>query len=367
MADFRHDIAAKLSCGIPALCAFLSGAPHPFHARGWRSFIILALALFVASLACYPIPSMQPPPTAGPFPVASVRQVTDGYVFYQDLRWSPDGKYIAATQCPLVASEPDCINNEETILIAIAGGEVRLVDFSSHTPNRVTSMVMGWTPEGERLLLLAGVAPTPELAPISETTSTYFAYHPSTDSFEELEIPGFVISYDPDTGRALTETSDDRDNAILGWYSLESGEFKEEARYSYSDGFLGVFSLSPDGKTLLIGDRTSIDHCEKLYTYALDSHEPFQLWLTGACHPAWSEDGSKLAYVSVRFRGDPNARIVIANADGSDPQPLFQDELRFRQASPTWSPDGTQIAFTYASAANANAIYIADVPAELQP
>jgi uncharacterized protein YjdB len=57
-------------------------------------------------------------------------------------------------------------------------------------------------------------------------------------------------------------------------------------------------------------------------------------------NPAWSPDGSKIAFVSMR---DGNDEIYVMSADGSG-----QTRLTFNGASdrsPTWSPDGGRIAF----------------------
>ncbi len=52
--------------------------------------------------------------------------------------------------------------------------------------------------------------------------------------------------------------------------------------------------------------------------------------------PAWSPDGTRLAFT----RGDRRGlRVWAMNADGSAPRPLA------RGTSPSWSPDGTRIAF----------------------
>jgi Tol biopolymer transport system component len=53
--------------------------------------------------------------------------------------------------------------------------------------------------------------------------------------------------------------------------------------------------------------------------------------------PAWSPDGSKIAFVSQR---DGNSEIYVMHADGSNQTRLTDDD-----ANPAWSPDGRKIAF----------------------
>ncbi|TMB98752.1 MAG: hypothetical protein E6J42_05190 [Chloroflexi bacterium] len=56
--------------------------------------------------------------------------------------------------------------------------------------------------------------------------------------------------------------------------------------------------------------------------------------------PAWSPDGTKIAFVSDR---DGNAEIYVMNADGSLPVNITHDPGS--DFAPSWSPDGTKIAF----------------------
>jgi hypothetical protein len=58
---------------------------------------------------------------------------------------------------------------------------------------------------------------------------------------------------------------------------------------------------------------------------------------------------------------------MITNKDGSNPISLFNDTTPHELAYPTWSPDGSQIAFTMGALENANAIYIVEVPDNLRP
>ena len=56
--------------------------------------------------------------------------------------------------------------------------------------------------------------------------------------------------------------------------------------------------------------------------------------------PAWSPDGTKIAFVSNR---DGNSEIYVMNADGTNPVQLTRNGGHVQ--NPAWSPDGTKIAF----------------------
>ena len=60
----------------------------------------------------------------------------------------------------------------------------------------------------------------------------------------------------------------------------------------------------------------------------------------GDLWPTWSPDGSKIAFVSDR---DGNAAIYVMNADGSDQTNLTDTPAL--DIDPAWSPDGSRIAF----------------------
>lgn len=60
-------------------------------------------------------------------------------------------------------------------------------------------------------------------------------------------------------------------------------------------------------------------------------------------YPAWSPDGTKIAFMSQTPEGTENYEIFVMNADGTNPIRLT--DSRGPDGWPTWSPDGTQIAF----------------------
>lgn len=74
-----------------------------------------------------------------------------------------------------------------------------------------------------------------------------------------------------------------------------------------------------------------------------------RLQLTDSPHrnlgPAWSPDGSQIAFYTHEQSNDMNWLLYIMDSDGSNRQQLtFGDNIRHHQVA--WSPDGSQLAFT---------------------
>ncbi len=59
--------------------------------------------------------------------------------------------------------------------------------------------------------------------------------------------------------------------------------------------------------------------------------------------PAWSEDGTRIAYVRHNLPSSTQGNVWVMNADGSDP---VRVAVAYGNPAPTWSPDGTEIAYT---------------------
>ncbi len=80
-----------------------------------------------------------------------------------------------------------------------------------------------------------------------------------------------------------------------------------------------IYTIRPDGAGLALITRTR----------------------SGNGSPAWSPDGSRIAFAS--HRGPPGEEIYVMNADGSDQTRLTS--FPGAAQDPAWSPDGSRIAF----------------------
>ena len=105
-------------------------------------------------------------------------------------------------------------------------------------------------------------------------------------------------------------------------------------------------ALSPDGRKVAfsVADPSNGDNWD-IYVINVDgtgltnltNHPEFDGW-----RPAWSPDGSQIAFFSTRDDPD-NDEVYVMNADGSNVRRLTDNPAD--DAIATWSPDGTRIAW----------------------
>lgn len=325
---------------------------------------------------------LSPFPTPEPFPIEGVRQLTFDSTYYEQLMWSPAGDYLLATRCQVLQWEARCYADQQPILIDLASGEARELDLSWYPTDAASIEFQSylWSSEGDELLLdfreVFIPTPLPSQTPTPLWNRQYVSHRVildlATRDYVEIQIGDvwpiawldnevriFGIrrgEYDQEAGYSIDS---------FGWYDYQADRWEENFKLS-SDNYGKTLTLSPDRITVLLGRDLSNSHCRgQVLVYQLEAETARFTDISGACFPSYSHDGSRLAFSVVPEGHIWPYGVWIAEADGSNPQPLFAVESPESTSSISWSPDGSEIAFTYGY--HYNAIYVINVPRHLQP
>ncbi|MFV2044322.1 MAG: hypothetical protein ACC700_13960 [Anaerolineales bacterium] len=137
----------------------------------------------------------------------------------------------------------------------------------------------------------------------------------------------------------------------------------------------GPFVATQDGTTLLMTARDPT--CSGIWSYPIGSDGPAPLIDSPEileCDPALSDNDAVLAYTVTPLSSQALRPSSLLLARAADPVPTALLELGpdiHQIRHPAWSPDGTQIAFVYGKFSTTSpaysTLYIIDVPPELQP
>ena len=104
-------------------------------------------------------------------------------------------------------------------------------------------------------------------------------------------------------------------------------------------------AYSPDGSKIAFVSGGGLGY--DIFVMNSDGTGRKQLTNTGSAdlQPAWSPDGRKIAFVSNTFslNGQTDYEIWVMNADGTNPTPITNNS--YSETQPAWSPDGSKIAF----------------------
>jgi hypothetical protein len=112
-------------------------------------------------------------------------------------------------------------------------------------------------------------------------------------------------------------------------------------------------SVNPNGLVAFERRAGSCD-ADAAGVYVYDSNaKTVKLAVADAEQPAWSPDGTTLAFV--RKDTDGNPQIFTANADGTDVKQLTTGPRRF--ANPSWSPTGKRIVFDAHTSPNSDDVH----------
>jgi len=112
----------------------------------------------------------------------------------------------------------------------------------------------------------------------------------------------------------------------------------------FQEGAIGDFAISPDGHSLLLS-RT-INNTTFLYRVSMDTGAALRLTQAKSgmeSSPSFSPDGKQIAFVYQQSATD-HSRIFIVNADGNNLHSLFNTALA-NDTAPHFTPDGAHIQF----------------------
>jgi len=163
---------------------------------------------------------------------------------------------------------------------------------------------------------------------------------------------GFYSSLSPDGARIAFVSER---NGVWEIYTMSSdGSDVRQLTDNQSEGLsaeddAGAPSWSPDGSRIAFVSCCDWNDSSEIYTMSLDGLDMRRLTDNQFSDgfPAWSPDGSRVAFVSNRYGGAENYEIYTMSSDGSDVIRLTdnQSEEFGYSIAPSWSPDGSRIAF----------------------
>ncbi|MBE0674123.1 MAG: PD40 domain-containing protein [Bacteroidales bacterium] len=154
---------------------------------------------------------------------------------------------------------------------------------------------------------------------------------------------GKWIAFNAELGKMTSSTS-------IYVIPSEGGDAQKVKVPSHICGWPSEFrlSLSPDGKILAYASGW-LDYnarTTQIYTIPVNGNEAKELTEPGTWDPAWSPDGSRIAFVKFSRDNERNeySELLVIPAQGGTPKKLIDRQLG-QIRGPVWSPDGKMIAY----------------------
>lgn len=171
--------------------------------------------------------------------------------------------------------------------------------------------------------------------------STNITYTPASGSttinLDELYVPQtgtFLVSAARITGGFIGRAAPE-----IGLFAVDPSTL--QARFVSRLGQTQEFSLSPDGKTIALVYNDVNNPRARIALIGLDGGDP--RFITPAEEinfaPSWSPDGTQIAYVGGPYAND----VYVMDADGSNPRLISDEPSKVQNVR--WSPDGGTLYF----------------------
>jgi dipeptidyl aminopeptidase/acylaminoacyl peptidase len=215
----------------------------------------------------------------------------------------------------------------------------------------IRGWVDGWSPDGSRLLVarpggIYSVRPdggSVRLAAHGDARNAAWSPDGTELALEGHRVPGHrhwhQDLWHSHLHQMLVVGSDGRGLRRLRGWASDGGPINSL--------FAGNLAWSPDGHDLVFAGRTASDRRLWLYRVAADGRTPprplaIDARVESPLEPTWSPDGSRLAFSALVLRHDGPyvSGVYVMTADGSSVR-----RVAFDASGPVWSPDGSMLAF----------------------
>ncbi|MDE2663035.1 MAG: hypothetical protein OXI39_08535 [Gemmatimonadota bacterium] len=271
----------------------------------------------------------------------SLTQLTDNNALDSNPAWSPDGRRVA------FQSDRDG-NIEIYVMNADGSGQTRL------TNNSASDGSPAWSPDGRRIAFQSDRDGNEEIYVMNAdgSSQTNLTSDPALDSNPAWSPDGTRIAFSSD--RAPEDFLEPNYPDVYVMNADGSGPIQltdtslidEAAAWSPDGSKIAFHQWAPTAGLLQVIVPADIHVMNadgsgqmNLTRGRVEFRDPFDE------HPAWSPDGTWIAFSSDRDdRFDGNREIYVMGADGSGQTRLTNNSADDR--TPAWSPDGTRIAFS---------------------